>query len=860
MTIYTDTQRRKYRGLEDFEVSTSDAMGAAFKQALFENPTTALMRISEIESAERGEITGYKPGSKGGEPIFAEPDSPLLSAEDARNRIAETGLDLTVPDTGIRERALDILIERKREEAERQFILSRAPAGSFPAQLAASFVASAIDPLNIASAFVPVYGEARYTALLSKATTATQRAAVRARVGAVEGAAGAAIVEPIVLVASERDQADYDMTDSLLNIAFGTVLGGGLHAGGGAIADWRRPSTFQVVNERLAEAGFAPDELDAYSRTTAAFIETQADILGITPEQFMQDYSFRVTKEEGGEFSFAQSAYHGTPHTFDKFSLDAIGTGEGAQAYGWGLYFAGKRQVAEFYREGLSRRAFAGDTTAKGIADRFFDGFDVTPESLAEAITEFKRRDTFARKNDPAYDGRFGSAAELLESGYTPNPRGNLYQVEIPEDELLLDWNKPISEQKEDVRAKLEAADFGGDEAVQSWKDTGSWDRITGEVLYRRLSDVMGQAEASKYLGSLGIPGLRYLDEGSRNNFVARTYYKGEPYSDPISFATEGQAKKWAKDKEAEGYEVRIEDGSHNYVIWDESRVTVEAVNDELRQARRVLEQGGFDGAPRGSISFNGTQALIRLGKTADASTFIHESGHLYLEVMRDMAKKLEGQDLNAKQKQFLKDLETVKEWTGAESIEKLGTKEHEQFARGFEAYTLTGDAPTPALKDVFERFKQWLSKIYHSMRDLDVELTPEITEVFDRMLGKRAKDIAKDAPHGTHVAAVKAGMSQMARGKPIDVEPVYTGQYRPESIPDSEAKAFSDRVSQMKEVSDEQLYKESAEYEEDIALETARQMGIDTGDEFAEAQALMAKAQSYQAAYKAAAVCGMRN
>lgn len=48
------------------------------------------------------------------------------------------------------------------------------------------------------------------------------------------------------------------------------------------------------------------------------------------------------------------TAWHGTPHTFDKFSTSAIGTGEGAQAYGWGLYFAGAKDVAEWYRDKLS--------------------------------------------------------------------------------------------------------------------------------------------------------------------------------------------------------------------------------------------------------------------------------------------------------------------------------------------------------------------------------------------------------------------------------------------------------------------------------------------------------------------------
>src|SRR3546814_8272942 len=64
----------------------------------------------------------------------APPDSPLLSADDARARLKEQGLvgALTVPDEGIRSRALDILMERKTDERRRQDVLNRAPSGFLP--------------------------------------------------------------------------------------------------------------------------------------------------------------------------------------------------------------------------------------------------------------------------------------------------------------------------------------------------------------------------------------------------------------------------------------------------------------------------------------------------------------------------------------------------------------------------------------------------------------------------------------------------------------------------------------------------------------------------------------------------------
>lgn len=260
MTIYTDglIVRRDRNLLDDVASSQFEAAEAAFDQAFFENPTTAARRINELNRAEQGDVISPAYPAYGIEEVRAEPATPLLTAEQARARVKESGLDLTIDDAGIREGALDILLERKREEVQRQFVLDHAPGSTVPLQLLAGFVASVLDPINVASAFVPVVGEARYASMLAKATTRAGRFGVRARVGAIEGAVGAALVEPLVLYASERDQADYDITDSMLNIAFGTVLGGGLHATGGAISDFRRGSVLQDVQAEAPTAIAAP--------------------------------------------------------------------------------------------------------------------------------------------------------------------------------------------------------------------------------------------------------------------------------------------------------------------------------------------------------------------------------------------------------------------------------------------------------------------------------------------------------------------------------------------------------------------------------------------------------------------------
>ncbi|MCC4260778.1 hypothetical protein LL270_08930 [Pseudomonas aestusnigri] len=271
MTIYTDglVVRPDRNVLDDVVTGQLDAAQAAFGQSWFENPAYALYRINEFNRAELGPVVSPAYPAYGIEERRAEPATPLLSADDARRRIAESGVDLTVDDDGIRAGALDLMIERKQEEMKRQMVLDNAPSSTVPIQIAASFAASAADPVNIASAFIPIYGEARYAALMARSTTRTARFAARARVGAIQGAGGAAIVEPIVLYASAQDQADYDMTDSLTNIAFGGVLGGGLHSVGGLVSDMRRKSLSDAVRQAADADAVAPVQQAAEAPASA---------------------------------------------------------------------------------------------------------------------------------------------------------------------------------------------------------------------------------------------------------------------------------------------------------------------------------------------------------------------------------------------------------------------------------------------------------------------------------------------------------------------------------------------------------------------------------------------------------------
>nr|DAK45862.1 MAG TPA: crystallin beta/gamma motif-containing protein [Caudoviricetes sp.] len=153
-----------------------------------------------------------------------------------------------------------------------------------------------------------------------------------------------------------------------------------------------------------------------------------------------------------------------------------------------------------------------------------------------------------------------------------------------------------------------------------------------------------------------------------------------------------------------------------------------------------ILYQGGAD---RGM--FSREHNLIALLKNADASTFVHELGHFFLEtntrIARDLIAK-PAENLTEQERQFLSDVQTTLDWFGVKDLaawDAMSLNEqrenHEKWARGFEAYLYEGKAPSEELRGVFRRFRSWLKQVYQSLKNLNVELTDEVRSVFDRML-----------------------------------------------------------------------------------------------------------------------------
>jgi len=175
-------------------------------------------------------------------------------------------------------------------------------------------------------------------------------------------------------------------------------------------------------------------------------------------------------KAAEGDPRFA-AAWHGTPHDVDKFSTEKIGTGEGAQAYGYGLYFAENKEVAEYYRKAVaaSRTKLtdhaeilrAHDPEVYALIEKALtkDSFHGTgPLAVGHIVSDLASSQPSMKVANLLGDDfkRINDAITLLPSN------GRLYKVELApkEDEYLL-WDKPLSEQSEKVKEALDSIGMG---------------------------------------------------------------------------------------------------------------------------------------------------------------------------------------------------------------------------------------------------------------------------------------------------------------------------------------------------------------------------------------------------------------
>ena len=214
-----------------------------------------------------------------------------------------------------------------------------------------------------------------------------------------------------------------------------------------------------------------------------------------------------------------KTVWHGSPHTFEKFDLSKIGTGEGAQAYGHGLYFADAPEVSQTYMrtqlnnapelEKMALKAGVSPDAANTLAQWYHNTKDKS--KLADFM------ETMRAEAPNPYIQKFRESVLAEEPAINKawesfNAPGSLYKVDLPDEQIakMLDWDKPLSEQPKNVQEAL--AKFDPD---MYHVEGGDYDSTElGQMVYSRMSQ--NPAEASQRMYQAGIPGIQYLDQASR--------------------------------------------------------------------------------------------------------------------------------------------------------------------------------------------------------------------------------------------------------------------------------------------------------------------------------------------------------
>lgn len=228
-------------------------------------------------------------------------------------------------------------------------------------------------------------------------------------------------------------------------------------------------------------------------------------------------------------------AYHGSPHNFDKFKMDRIGTGEGAQAYGHGLYFAENENVAQNYRAALKLKGHDGSSETEMLRSAGFTDEDMrqlqpfldTASDAQGAMRQFS--DWTGKKATPEMQS---AVSAVLES----RPKGSMYEVNInanPDD--FLDWDKPFAsaDDVERFAAKFDGVDPALRKKIEDYgymRQQAGQPMPDGNDILREVFGGVGEKasqQATRTMSEAGIPGIKYFDgnsrssgEGSRNYVV----------------------------------------------------------------------------------------------------------------------------------------------------------------------------------------------------------------------------------------------------------------------------------------------------------------------------------------------------
>lgn len=479
-----------------------------------------------------------------------------------------------------------------------------------------------------------------------------------------------------------------------------------------------------------------------------------------------------------------QAAYHGTPYRFDEFSLENIGTGEGAQAHGWGLYFAGNKNVSEGYRQKLLLNGsfgtkydikINGKPADAGIRSYIINNFSTrainnimeNPASFNEeikdyvetikldiersdkwlqtwrdaidfieknpkiSITEFnkniKKEDAYRfkyiiqdAKNKAKEEGRKTTVKDIqaatkeflqphqeridkereqlkklseIKNLEIKQSEGQLFEVDIPDDDVLLDEDKMFSEQPKTVQ-----------EAIKKLYEE-NWEKYENNNATTKLAEIIYTDNTSKKY----VDNLSYKEGRSIYQYISDMVGSDKNASELLNeYGVKGITYDGLRDGRC-------------YVIFDDKAVKVLEKYYQLKNTPKQpkIFKGAFDVSAK----------AIELFKDADYSTLPHELAHFWLDNMWGYYRSGKASEA------YTNNFQGVLNWLGVKEGQiNLTRNQQEKFARGYEKYLLNGYSPNGLIQGAFDDYDKWLQKVYNDARELKVKLTPDAIEFFDTM------------------------------------------------------------------------------------------------------------------------------
>lgn len=605
---------------------------------------------------------------------------------------------------------------------------------------------------------------------------------------------------------------ELNFVDLATSAIFGGVMGAAFFRPGMTPKQTTQVQIRDEISKQIKEVHpeFSDEQINAQAEIHAVGVMAMAERAGVDASEIAPTI-VNVENIQGGEL--LQTAYHGTPHIFDKFNLKAIGTGEGAQAHGWGLYFAKNREVAEGYRNTLA----GGEITYKGkdinqLYRKLEDSGQFGKLAIIEQFMIDQSLPTL-RKDAPNYieDGVFSKEEwDWFEKEVAPHIKqeGRVFEVDIPDADVMLDEQKTLAEQPSTVRRAVRKLLPELDEiklAVSSDSDvvTGRGILVAQNVYqfkesFRELRDLVtdnlttfsvgnyptGYTEAfERFVASMRPDGdfvsfVQALNPQWARSEAQRQFDRIVQWYGPLDLP-ENERSHWAianylvrrlvRSAEADERQLREVSGMHIY------RELSRRLGGD-REASIALNEVGikgitYEGQRDGRCyvvfddeainvldfyqksmnqnqvrgSFNPALNEIKLTPNADMSTFSHEMGHWYLTNLFELSGK-KGVDPT-----LVEDVNTLLKEFGVNSVEDwnaLGIegqrKFQEQFASWVEIYLSSGKAPKPSLTRLFERMAQWIVDVYRELGGTKKAVSDRFEGEFQTKLPETSPEVQK--------------------------------------------------------------------------------------------------------------------